>query len=330
MSNVATLPPGVNRFLEHCSTHGIHPRVIVLGCSGQSAEQAAQALGCDVAQVVKSIVFIGKETDQNLMVLVSGKNRANPQRLAEILGEKVRLATPEEVQARTGYPIGSVPPFSTAKPMTTIVDEDLADMGTLWTSAGSDFVMAELSLREIQSLSQAKAVQILTPEAAPVRIVPYDPTWPKRFLEEKTRLESVASRFIPRFEHIGSTAVPGLPSKPIIDILGGANSLETDTIFIPPILALGYRYVPEYEVQMPERRYLTRTEDGQVTVHLHIVERSSPIWAVQLAFRDRLIQDPDLREAYASLKLQLAEQYGQDRIGYTNAKSDFIRNALRE
>ncbi len=111
-------------------------------------------------------------------------------------------------------------------------------------------------------------------------------------------------------EHIGSTAVRGLASKPIIDIMAGTRSLSDAPIFIPPLVSLGYQYVPEFEAQLPERRYLRKIAGNQITTHLHIVEPTSQFWKEHLAFRDLLIANSHIREAYASLKSELARQYG--------------------
>ena len=134
--------------------------------------------------------------------------------------------------------------------------------------------------------------------------------------------------YIEAIEHIGSTAVPGLAAKPIIDIMAGAKTLTEAPLFIPPLVALGYQYVPEFESQMPERRYLRKIACKHITTHLHIVESASQFWKKHIAFRDLLIANPAIRESYATLKMELAARYGNDRVGYTDAKSDFILKTL--
>jgi GrpB-like predicted nucleotidyltransferase (UPF0157 family) len=136
--------------------------------------------------------------------------------------------------------------------------------------------------------------------------------------------------YLKGIEHIGSTAVPGLPAKPIIDILGGITCLLDTPSFISRLEGIGYCYIPEYEAQLPHRRYLTRTEADHVVTHLHIVEISSQFWQEHLAFRNCLRSDNNLRDAYGHLKIDLATRYVNDRVGYTNAKTEFIHKALHQ
>jgi len=165
-------------------------------------------------------------------------------------------------------------------------------------------------------------------ESAPVAIVPYDPVWPSQYTEEKERILTVIGLYVVSVEHMGSTAVPGLAAKPVIDILIGVRSLADASRFIPPLLPLGYEYVNRYENEMPFRRYLHRKIHGEHTHHLHMVEPDTEFYKVQLAFRDYLRSHPDARDRYAALKYKLAEQYRNDRMAYTDAKTEFIKGIL--
>jgi GrpB-like predicted nucleotidyltransferase (UPF0157 family) len=158
----------------------------------------------------------------------------------------------------------------------------------------------------------------------PVRIVDYDPEWPNQFDLEKKRLLGAIGFWLVRLEHIGSTSVPGLAAKPIIDILAGIPRLEDAIHCITPLRALGYVYVPDYEDELPERRYFRLSVHGVSRVHLHLVETGSDFWKRHLLFRDYLRSHLDVAEEYAVLKRKLAEAYGFDRCGYTDSKSDFI------
>ena len=166
--------------------------------------------------------------------------------------------------------------------------------------------------------------------AEPVVIVPYNPKWPEQFKIESKAIEAALGTYLQAIEHIGSTSIPGLPAKPILDILGGVFKLEDSTYYIPALEKIGYQYIPEFEAELPERRYLTRTENNVMLVHLHLVETTSLFWRHHLAFRDRLRADDQLRDAYGRLKIELAEKYGTDRVGYTDAKSSFIVKAICE
>jgi GrpB-like predicted nucleotidyltransferase (UPF0157 family) len=190
--------------------------------------------------------------------------------------------------------------------------------------------MVALSFQELCLLTNGKVTTINRSLARPVIIAPYDPEWITKYEGEKLRIEVAMGAYIRGIEHIGSTAIPGLPAKPIIDILGGITSLIDAPSFIPHLEEIGYCYIPEYEAQLPQRRYLTRAEAGYEVIHLHIVEITSQFWRDHLAFRDRLCSNNSLRDAYGSLKTELAIKYGNDRVGYTNAKVEFIHKALHQ
>jgi GrpB-like predicted nucleotidyltransferase (UPF0157 family) len=121
----------------------------------------------------------------------------------------------------------------------------------------------------------------------------------------------------------GSTAVPGLAAKPIIDILVGADSLAAVEACIPRMVAEGYRYVEEFNVLIPERRYFEKPG-----FHVHAVSHGGDFWLRHLAFRDALRADPFLRHEYESLKRRLAQARG-DIAAYTDAKTRFIRSVER-
>ena len=162
----------------------------------------------------------------------------------------------------------------------------------------------------------------------PVIISPYSLKWPQQFEEEKARIQQVISPFVIRIEHIGSTAVPDLPAKPVIDILIGVHSLADAPLFLPPLQKLGYRYISELEKEFPERRYLQKLTASTHTHHLHIAEPDSQFFLDHLRFRDLLRAHPDLAGKYAKLKYELAKRYRYDREAYTDAKTNFIQKVL--
>ena len=168
------------------------------------------------------------------------------------------------------------------------------------------------------------------PSPSPIEIVAYDLRWPLQYIEARDEILSVIGEFVVAVEHIGSTAVPGLAAKPVIDILAAVRSLEDAPLFLPPLYPLGYAYIPEHEDVFPERRYLHRIISGAHTHHLHIVELSSQFWRVQLLFRDHLRSHPDDARRYADLKYQLADRFRHDREAYTDGKSEFIQNILNQ
>lgn len=131
-----------------------------------------------------------------------------------------------------------------------------------------------------------------------VEIVPYDPFWPERFEAERLVLAEVFAGLEVGIEHVGSTAVPGLGAKPIVDIMLGAADLAAIEQRIAALEAAGYRYVPEHEAQIPERRYLRKPRRGPSVFHLHCVVTGGAFWLRQLAFRDYLRAHPEAAAAY--------------------------------
>lgn len=162
----------------------------------------------------------------------------------------------------------------------------------------------------------------------PVEILPYDPRWPLLYEEARREILKAIAPHVLCIEHIGSTAVPGLAAKPVIDILAGVRSLQDAPAFLPPLIELGYTYISRYEDEFPERRYLHRIVNSAHTHHLHVVEPESEFFNKQLLFRDYLRAHPEDAERYAELKYDLAERYRYDREAYTDSKSAFITEIL--
>ncbi len=167
-------------------------------------------------------------------------------------------------------------------------------------------------------------------EKTPVIIVPYDPKWVDLYRVEAAHIQDAIGEYIIAIEHIGSTSVPGLAAKPIIDILIGLKGLADTPLFVPPLEKIGFVYKPENEVDFPERRYLHKKKPGQLIVHLHMVEPNTEFFKRHLAFRDYLRAHPESAAEYAALKTALAAKFGNDREGYTDAKTDFIKGIERK
>ena len=162
-----------------------------------------------------------------------------------------------------------------------------------------------------------------------VVICPYSSEWPGMFQALREELLAAFTPIAVTVEHIGSTAVPGLAAKPVLDLLLGAASLADIEAHIRPLEALGYTYIQKYERELPTRRYFVKSPEASLRVHLHGVVTGSHLWRDQLAFRDMLRADAGLRASYQALKLQLAEAFGDDKAAYTAAKGPFIQAALR-
>lgn len=165
----------------------------------------------------------------------------------------------------------------------------------------------------------------------PLVITDYNPSWPARYELEKALILGAVGPYVAAIEHIGSTAVPGLAAKPIIDILVGVNDLADAEWCIEPMTRIGYEYVPEYEDELPERRYFRKPPGKGVrrNYHVHMVQIGGPFWERHVLFRDYLRAHPETAAEYAALKRRLAAEYGSDMDGYTDAKTDFIRAVER-
>ncbi len=157
-------------------------------------------------------------------------------------------------------------------------------------------------------------------------IVPYDPSWPAEFARESAGVAAALAPLALAIEHIGSTAIPGLSAKPIVDIMIGVRRLAEVRQKIDELAALGYTYVPAFEAQIPERMFFQRGSPR--THHVHVVETGSGFWRRQIVFRDYLKAHPELAQEYADLKRGLAARFPDDREGYTQAKTDFVRDVL--
>jgi GrpB-like predicted nucleotidyltransferase (UPF0157 family) len=162
----------------------------------------------------------------------------------------------------------------------------------------------------------------------PVRIVPHNRSWPGQFESEKALLEPTIGRWVTGgIHHVGSTAVPRLAAKPVIDILVGVRDLPFSRECIGELAKLGYQYAP-YRVD--EMHWFCKPDPSHRTHHLHLVPTGSPRYRSELAFRDILRVRPDLATEYAELKQRLAAEHRDDRDAYTEAKQDFIARVLAE
>lgn len=168
-----------------------------------------------------------------------------------------------------------------------------------------------------------------------VAIVPYDPNWPRIFeLERDHLLSCLPNDLIGRIEHFGSTAVPGLAAKPIVDMLVEVTDLEQAKTRIAPVLeAQGYDYFwrPTSGDDTPPfyAWFIKRDGSGVRTHHIHMVEAHFEHWD-RLLFRDYLIAQPAVAREYAELKLRLSERHSGDRVAYTKAKTDFVTAVTRK
>jgi GrpB-like predicted nucleotidyltransferase (UPF0157 family) len=163
-----------------------------------------------------------------------------------------------------------------------------------------------------------------------VEVVAYDPAWRDRAARDVEDIAKCLSGWlVTPVEHIGSTAVPGLPAKPIIDLMVAVDSFavvpKLDLILRP----IGWHLVPPELDQRQWRRFFVKVVNDRRHAHLHVMVEGDPRWTEQVLFRDVLRSNPALRDDYARLKLALADQHAGDREAYTAAKADFIEGVLQ-
>jgi len=162
----------------------------------------------------------------------------------------------------------------------------------------------------------------------PILVVDYDPQWPILFEQEKERIISALGNYLLMTEHIGSTAVPGLAAKPVIDIGVGIRSIAAAPLLISCIEKLAYVYEPTLEQLLPEQRFFWKGTPTVHTYHLHLAEVENPVLVRPLQFRDYLRKHPDAALKYAALKKELAKSCGQDMEAYVAGKTRFVENIM--
>lgn len=159
-----------------------------------------------------------------------------------------------------------------------------------------------------------------------VAVVDYDPAWPARFAHERALMQRTLGSLALAIEHIGSTAVPGLAAKPIIDIMAGVPQLADGERCIEPLNAACYEYRGDGGI--PDHHCFRKGDPR--AFHLHMVEFGNAFWQEHIVFRDTLRSSPELAREYGELKKRLAVEYRTRRLDYTKAKAPFIRAALAE
>jgi GrpB-like predicted nucleotidyltransferase (UPF0157 family) len=161
-------------------------------------------------------------------------------------------------------------------------------------------------------------------ESGTVRVAPYDPEWPLMFQAEAHRLRRDLAPLPITLEHTGSTSVPGLASKPILDIAAGYVGGTPVQAYIERLVACGYAHRGEQGI--PGREFFRRGEPR--AYHVHLTRLDGTFWREHLAFRDYLRAHPASRDEYARLKYALAERFSRDRESYINGKTAFVRKVV--
>jgi GrpB-like predicted nucleotidyltransferase (UPF0157 family) len=160
-----------------------------------------------------------------------------------------------------------------------------------------------------------------------VQIVDYNPRWADLAAQACRRIIEVGADFIVEVQHVGSTAVPGLPAKPILDIAASVTSIDLLPELIKKLAVLGYIYRGDGQ-SSGGHLFVWESEPDVRTIHLHVVTFDDIQWTNYLRFRDLLRQETSVRERYAALKQELWNRFPNNRKLYTNSKHDFIQEAL--
>ena len=158
-----------------------------------------------------------------------------------------------------------------------------------------------------------------------VRLVDYDDRWPLLFADEARRIRGECGALPLRLEHVGSTSIPGMCAKPVLDIAAGRPLATPIGDYVAALERAGYEY--RGERGLPGREYFRRGEPR--AYHLHLVEDDGPLWGEYLAFRDYLRAHSEVAREFADVKRALAARFAHDRDGYLNAKGPHVLEILR-
>jgi prolyl-tRNA editing enzyme YbaK/EbsC (Cys-tRNA(Pro) deacylase) len=154
------LSESAQKVQDALNRYGVNCVVVELPGSTRTSQEAAQAVGCRVEQIAKSLVFQGKTTQRPVLVVASGANRVSEKKLRNLLSEPVRKADADFVRQHTGFAIGGVPPAGLLKPMEIFIDEDLFRYEEIWAAAGTPHAVFKLMLSDLLRITQGKVVNI--------------------------------------------------------------------------------------------------------------------------------------------------------------------------
>jgi GrpB-like predicted nucleotidyltransferase (UPF0157 family) len=161
-------------------------------------------------------------------------------------------------------------------------------------------------------------------EGGVLRLVPCCDEWPRLYEQEARLIRQAIAQHVRDIQHIGSTAIPGMVAKPIIDIAVGVDSLDAAEICIQPLEGIGYEY--RWRTDDPPSHYFVKGNPREY--HLRVFDVGLPDWARHIGFRDRLRENQGLAQAYAEVKTRLCERFPRDREAYQEGKAPFIRRIL--
>jgi Cys-tRNA(Pro) deacylase len=154
------LGASAQRVQDALKSNGLSCQVIEMRETTRSAMDAAQAVGCEVGQIVKSLVFRGKQTQKPYLVVASGANRVNVKKIGKLVSESIKMANPDFVREQTGFAIGGVPPLGHPHPLETLIDEDLFKHDEIWAAAGNPNAMFKLTPVDLKKITKGKVISV--------------------------------------------------------------------------------------------------------------------------------------------------------------------------
>ena len=154
------LTASAKKVQQALDARGLRLQVVELPASTRTAVEAAQAVGCEVSQIIKSLVFKTKRSERPILVIASGSNRVNEKRIEALIGEPLGKADADFVREQTGFVIGGVPPVGHSQPIETFIDEDLLQLDELWAAAGTPHAVFRLSSEELLQVSDGRVISI--------------------------------------------------------------------------------------------------------------------------------------------------------------------------
>jgi prolyl-tRNA editing enzyme YbaK/EbsC (Cys-tRNA(Pro) deacylase) len=157
---MSSLSPTAQKIQNLLDNTGLNLNVVEFPDSTRTAQEAADRVGCEIGQIVKSLIFRGGSSDQPILVLTSGANRVDEKRINQYVGEDIQRADPEFVREVTGFAIGGVPPMGHPRPLKTYVDEDLMGYQTVWAAAGTPKAVFQLKPQDLLSLCGGQVVRV--------------------------------------------------------------------------------------------------------------------------------------------------------------------------
>ena len=160
MMNDPQLSPSAQKVADTLLKLNISCQVIELPASTRTAPEAAQAVGCHVGAIVKSLIFRGKDSHKPILILVSGSNRVDEARVSNLLHEQILRAEPDFVREQTGFAIGGIPPVAFPAPITTLIDKDLLNYEVVWAAAGTPHAVFSIHPEDLVKASRGQVVQV--------------------------------------------------------------------------------------------------------------------------------------------------------------------------